>query len=112
MWQTVAMNGTIERLLPLMDSEPMGILGVSACNERDNWNYFIAVASSKPTEGVFEEYTIEAATWAIFYGEGKNPNAIQELEKSIITEWLPTSGYEYANAPDIEVYLNADSQDS
>jgi AraC family transcriptional regulator len=27
-----------------------------------------------------------------------------------VTEWLPTSGYEYGNAPDIEVYLNADPE--
>jgi AraC family transcriptional regulator len=31
------------------------------------------------------------------------PTAIQELQKRIITEWLPTTGYEYADAPDIEV---------
>ncbi len=24
------------------------------------------------------------------------PHAIQELQKRIVTEWLPTSGYEYA----------------
>ena len=29
-----------------------------------------------------------------------------------MTEWLPTSGYEYANAPDIEVYLNPDPADA
>jgi AraC family transcriptional regulator len=40
------------------------------------------------------------------------PTSIQELEKRIVTEWLPASGYEYANAPDIEVYLNADPQNS
>jgi AraC family transcriptional regulator len=38
------------------------------------------------------------------------PTAIQELQKRIITEWLPTSGYEYANAPDIEVYFEGDQQ--
>lgn len=32
--------------------------------------------------------------------------------KKIVTEWLPTSGYEYANAPDIEVYINADPENS
>ena len=47
--------------------------------------------------------------WAIFSGEGNN-QSIQELEKKIVTEWLPTSGYEYGNAPDIEVYLNADPE--
>lgn len=33
----------------------------------------------------------------------------QELQKRIVTEWLPTSGYEYANAPDIEVYSDGDT---
>jgi AraC family transcriptional regulator len=37
------------------------------------------------------------------------PTAIQELQKRIATEWLPTSGYEYANAPDIEVYPDGDT---
>lgn len=30
----------------------------------------------------------------------------------IVTEWLPTSGYEYGNAPDVEVYLNPDPQNA
>ena len=38
------------------------------------------------------------------------PEAIQTLEKRIVTEWLPTSGYEYANAPDIEVYFEGDQR--
>jgi AraC family transcriptional regulator len=56
-----------------------------------------------------EEYIVPASTWAIFTGEGSGIS-IQELEKRIVTEWLPTSGYEYVNAPDIEVYLNADPE--
>ncbi len=32
--------------------------------------------------------------------------AIQELERRVVTEWLPTSGYEYAEGPDVEVYLD------
>lgn len=34
--------------------------------------------------------------------------SIQALEKRIVTEWLPGSGYEYADGPDIEVYLEPD----
>lgn len=41
---------------------------------------------------------------------GPMPRTIQELQKQIITEWLPTSGYEYADAPDIEVYTEGDQQ--
>jgi len=110
MWQEAAVNGTIQKLAGMMDAAPMGLLGVSACNNPEQWKYFIAVSSTKEAEE-FEEYTIPAGTWAVFPGEGTN-QSIQELEQRIVTEWLPTSGYEYANAPDIEVYLNPDPQNA
>lgn len=110
MWQDAVTNGTIEKLAGLMDTPPMGLLGVSACGNEEQWKYFIAVSSTKKAEG-FEEYQIPASTWAIFPGSGTN-QSIQELEQRIISEWLPTSGYEYANAPDVEVYLNPDPQNA
>lgn len=45
-----------------------------------------------------------------FHREGECPVAIQELERRVVTEWLPTSGYEYADGPDIEVYLSPDTK--
>lgn len=110
MWQEAAADGTIQQLASLMDAVPMGLLGVSACNDAEQWKYFIAVSSTKETVE-FEEYIVPAATWAIFAGTGTNLS-IQELEQRIVTEWLPTSGYEYANAPDIEVYLNPDPENA
>lgn len=41
-------------------------------------------------------------------GRFRRKRPIQVLEQRIVTEWLPASEYEYANAPDIEVYLNPD----
>lgn len=105
-WQEVSMNGTLQRLAGMMDMPPMGVLGVSVCNDQEAWRYYIAVPSSKE-KADFEEYTVPAATWAVFPGEGTN-QSIQELERRIVTEWLPTSGYEYGDAPDVEVYLNPD----
>lgn len=110
MWQDTAINGTIQKLAGMMNTSPEGLLGVSVCNDEERWKYFIAVSSSK-ADDEFEEYTVPAATWAIFSGTGTN-HSIQELEQRIVTEWLPTSGYEYANAPDIEVYLNPDPQNA
>ena len=107
MWGKAVTNGTISRLVPMMNGMPQGLLGISVCNESDNWRYYIAVASKQPIENDLEEYIVPCSMWAIFSGEGTN-RSIQELEKRIITEWLPTSGYEYGNAPDIEVYLNPD----
>ncbi len=110
MWQNAAVNGTIGKLAGMMNSPPMGLLGVSVCNDEEQWKYFIAVSSTN-TSDEFEEYTVPASVWAVFSGTGTN-QSIQELERRIVTEWLPASGYEYANAPDIEVYLNPDPQNA
>lgn len=109
-WDEVAQNGTLQKLTGMMDTPPMGVLGVCACDNKEPWRYFIAVSTSKDSDGL-EEYTVPAATWAVFSGSGIG-QSIQELERRIGTEWLPTSGYEYGNAPDIEVYLNADPQNA
>ena len=108
LWQRAAANGTIQKLAEMMDTPPMGLLGVSACNDAEQWKYLIAVSTTQPA-GDFEEFLVPAATWAIFPGSGSGVS-IQNLGERIITEWLPTSGYEYANGPDIEVYLTPDSQ--
>lgn len=110
LWQSAVSDGTMEKLAGMMDTPPMGLLGVTACNDREQWKYFIAVSTSKSSEA-YEEYTVPAATWAIFAGSGTNLS-VQELERRIIMEWLPNSGYEYDNAPDIEVYLNPDPENA
>lgn len=110
LWGQAVQDGTLQRLAARMDAQPAGLLGVSVCGEEEPWRYWIAVASTQAADG-FEEYTVPAATWAIFYGEGTN-QSIQELEKRVVTEWLPTSGYEYGSAPDIEAYLNPDPQNA
>ncbi len=109
-WQEISENGTLQKLIGMMDTPPMGVLGVSTCNDTEPWRYYIAVSSSQESDG-FEEYTVPAAVWAVFPGEGTN-QSIQELERRIVTEWLPTSGYEYGNAPDVEVYISPDPQNA
>ena len=109
-WQNTIKDGTLERLSLLIDKEPKGILGVSTCINGEDFDYYIAVASEQDTPKGMEEYIIPPCTWAIFTCVGPLPIAIQTLQKRIISEWLPTSGYEYANAPDIEVYFEGNQQ--
>ena len=33
-WQEISMNGTLQRLAGMMDMPPMGVLGVSVCNDK------------------------------------------------------------------------------
>lgn len=110
MWEQAAAEGTLARLAAQMDGTPQGLLGVSLCQDSQPWRYYIAVASSQPPR-LWEAYTVPASTWAIFPGRGP-ASGIQQLERRIITEWLPTSGYEYADAPDLEVYQNPDPRNA
>jgi len=112
MWQKVSADSTIPKLVSMMNIPPTGVLGVSLCNDDEEWKYFIAVASTAPADDGMEEYMVPEFTWAVFPGEGSMPHSIQELEQRIITEWMPTSEYEYTNGPDLELYLNADPQNA
>ena len=113
LWQESAQNGTINQIVSLMNADSKGVLGVSACMDSlERWEYYVAVETDKEVPEGMYEYVIPEGTWAVFPGQGTMPTAIQEIEKRIITEWLPTSGYEYADAPDIELYLNQDPANS
>ncbi len=110
-WAQAGADGTIGRLAARMSGEPKGVLGVSSFDPKTGTGrYYIAVASEDDSGGL-EKFTVPAAQWAVFPGSGSN-ESIQELEKRIFTEWLPTSGYEYGEAPDIEVYISPDPQNA
>lgn len=109
-WGKAAASGLIPRLLPLMDTVPMGILAASVGDWTGpaEFDYYIGAASTKPAPEGLYELTVPACTWAIFECIGPMPGAIQALQKRIVSEWLPASGYDYAKAPDIEVYSDGD----
>lgn len=106
MWDKACKDGTINTLYENMKGEPAALLGISICNE-PQWRYAIAVPNDDKIVDKLTEITIPEATWAIFYGEGTN-KSIQKLMMRVHTEWLPSSGYEFGNAPEIEVYYSAD----
>lgn len=109
-WAMHAGLGTIPALCHIMNQEPMGVLGVSAGDwqRAGRFTYFIAVASDQPVPEGMAEYEVPACTWAIFECKGPMPAAIQKMQERIMTEWLPNSGYQYADAPDIEQYVEGD----
>ena len=107
-WGEMAQAGLIPRLCALMDGGLPGVLGICTCMSGREFDYYIAVTSDVPLPDGLAEYEIPACTWAIFDCIGPMPQAIQALQTRIVSEWLPLSGYEYADAPDIELYLAGD----
>lgn len=110
LWKKTAESGMISAIFSLLCKEPFGLLGVSTCMNGKDFDYYIAVATDKEVPDGMCEYTVPECTWAIFESIGPLPETLQNLQKRIVTEWLPTSGYQYANAPDIEVYTDGNQQ--
>lgn len=109
-WQEVYAEGLIPRLCTLMDQEPFGVLGAAVSVNGQDFDYYIAVATNGKKPEELEEYRVPACSWAVFESIGPLPGAMQTLQKRIVTEWLPSSGYDYADAPDIEVYFDGNQQ--
>ena len=107
-WGRTAADGTVAKLAGLMAGEPRGLIGLSDCAADRDGHYYIAVATDAPAPEGMYEFTVPAGTWAIFSGTGAMPDGIQQLEQRIVTEWLPSSGWEWARLPDLEVYLTPD----
>lgn len=109
-WGEHHQKGTIPILCGIMNEPPMGILGVSVGDWQTagSFDYYIAVSSDQPAPEGMAEYEVPACTWAIFECKGPMPTAIQAMQQRIVTEWLPNSGYQYADAPDIEQYTEGD----
>ena len=108
-WQIAEANGTIKKLKGLMEGEPAGMLEVMLPDEEiREWRYVVSVASEKEVDGGLEAYLVGAYTWAIFRAEGKTLDEVQDLGNRVISEWLPMSGYEYDNGPDISAHVKED----
>jgi AraC family transcriptional regulator len=94
----------------MADGGKKGVMGISTCDEEQNY-YYLAAATGKAASDEMYELTVPETTWAIFPGSGSKNN-ILELQQRIVAEWLPTSGYEWFQAPDIEVYLGNDPENT
>ncbi len=113
-WAEHGQKGTIPQLCKLMDNKLTGILGISVGDwqHTGKFDYYIAVSSNQPVPDGMYEYQVPDCTWAIFECKGPMPTAIQAMQQRVMTEWLPGSGYQYADAPDIEIYPDGDPSSS
>ncbi len=101
-WQEIMQTGKLNELMGLMDSEPYGTLGISANMTATDFDYFIAVSSTKNTTTDMDQIFVETQNYAIFTASMDN---IQDITKYVFSEWLPASEYKFVeNAPCLEIY--------
>lgn len=105
LWKEKTKEGLLNTLAPLMNNEPLGLLGVSNGNYgyNNDFDYYIAIASNESIEG-YDTLKIPASKWAIFDFSGAVPKSVHDMQKRILEEWYIQSGYQYSNLPEIEVY--------
>lgn len=114
LWDACNSDGTCQRICSI--DYRQNLLGICMDFEHDKeqFSYMIAIEAVKNLQDTdFETREIPAGTWAVFASVGPMPNAIQTVWEKIFTEWLPTSGFKHANAPELEVYFpgNPSAQD-
>ncbi|MFC4403742.1 AraC family transcriptional regulator [Gracilibacillus xinjiangensis] len=111
-WEELNGDGTVEKLIE--HSGELGVLGVCMefAPQMDELTYVIGMEKTEaaPMEELVEK-EIPKATWAVFEAVGPMPDAIQKVWKRIFSEWFPSTGYEHANAPELEVYLPGNPND-
>ncbi len=120
LWGEVMGTGRIAEITQIMNRPPFGIIGMSVYNtDKDDakkFDYYIACATDKPAPDGMAEYTIPAATWAVFPCKRAD---MHDVEARVVTQWQPASayallntGYETGNiqagAPDLEIYPDRD----
>lgn len=103
-WKQTMIENRFSDFFQLSNMNPEGILGVSVYNNPQDIYYYIAVASDKPTPDGMIECVIPESTWVVFENDGMFKEDVQSVFRRFLTEFLPFSGYEYAQLPDIEVY--------
>lgn len=103
-WEKTLKSSQFPEICSLSNQTPDGVLGITVCQSPDEIYYYIAAATDKPIPKDMFEYEIPAATWVIFEGDGHFKESIQSIFRRFLTEWLPFSGYAYAELPDIELY--------
>jgi AraC family transcriptional regulator len=104
-WGECYKDGTVDKLCPA--AEGKGLLGICMDMEyeKEQMSYMIAVENNgRITDSSLTTRKIPAATWAVFTSVGPMPGAIQKVWERIFQEWLPATGYEHADAPELEVY--------
>jgi AraC family transcriptional regulator len=112
-WIECQKEGLFETFEKLNNKQPglqtnSSVLGIS-CVEKDPTNrafyYMIAIEKPEKPSGKLEMYHLPACQWVVFECVGKIPEAIAKSEIYAFTEWLPSSEYKHAQAPEMEVYF-------
>ena len=102
-----------ERLKQLSDTDPSGLLQVSAEVDPDyaegselTYLHGVAVSVESPVPADLDAIDVAAGTWAVFRSCGPHPTALQETYANSATEWFPSNPWRLRPGPSIVSVLD------
>lgn len=106
MWESLDMERILQ-IKRLSDGEPSGLVSASVnfsegrMEEKGELDHYIGAATAKETPEGMDALEVAASRWAVFEAVGKFPDALQNVWGRIYSEWLPSSGWELAEGPEL-----------
>lgn len=104
--------GEHARLKQLSDTEPAGLLQVSADVDLDytegtelTYLHGVAISAETPAPDDLDVIEVPAGTWAIFRTEGAHPQALQSAWAATATDWFPSNPWRLRPGPSIVAVL-------
>ena len=100
------------RLKSLNDTEPAGILAVTAGSEPDapegtpiTYLHGVALQAGSTVAEDLSSISVEAGAWATFRASGPFPQTLQETWAATATEWFPSNPWRLRPGPTFVRYL-------
>ena len=101
------------RLKALSDTEPAGLLQVSADVDPDytegsalTYLHGVAVVGTTVVADDLDTIEVPAGTWAVFHTEGDYPAALQEAWAATATDWFPSNPWRLRPGPAVVAVLD------
>jgi AraC family transcriptional regulator len=101
-----------ERLKALSDTEPAGLLQVSADVDADyregsdlTYLHGVAVGAGTEVPADLDVIEVEGGTWAVFRVSGEYPAALQSVWAATAAEWFPSNPWRLREGPSIVAVL-------
>ncbi|MET4582215.1 AraC family transcriptional regulator [Conyzicola nivalis] len=101
-----------ERLKGLGDTEPAGLLQVSADVDPDytegselTYLHGVAVTGAADLPDDLDEIEVPGGTWAVFRTEGEYPASLQAIWAATATDWFPSNPWRLRPGPSIVAIL-------
>ena len=117
LWERSMQDGSFAKPQALVPpGSAVGVAGVCAESDLKNqeFSYFIAVETPTDRSGLpagSRDLPVPASSWGVFESHGPIREAIQGVMQRIFGEWFPSSRWEHADAPELEIYSAGDIRD-